>query len=140
AVEGVELLAEAYREAADCARAVLALGRAGDGADAAELGAVGVLFGSRRDLGAYVDSVLGCLVEYDRARGTDLLRTLGAYCAAGQNVSTTAQELHVHANTVAQRLSRIGHLLGESWRDPDRLLEVQIALRLLRVSKPELLR
>ncbi len=140
AVESVDRVAEAYREAADCAQAMLALDRAGDGAGTAELGAVGVLFGSRRDLGSFVDSVLGCLIDYDRTRGADLVRTLSAYCASGQSVSTTAQELHLHANTIAQRLSRIGQLLGGAWREPDRLLEVQIALRLLRISRPELVR
>ncbi|CAL9462342.1 hypothetical protein SUDANB95_02648 [Actinosynnema sp. ALI-1.44] len=140
AVEGIDRVAEAYREAADCAQAMLALGRAGEGADAADLGAVGVLFGSRRDLGSFVDSVLGCLIDYDETRGAELVRTLAAFCASGQNMSTTAQELHLHANTIAQRLSRIGQLLGESWREPDRLLEVQIALRLLRISRPELVR
>ncbi|MEU4446118.1 GAF domain-containing protein [Actinosynnema sp. NPDC050801] len=138
--EGFDRVAEAYREASDCAQAMLALGRAGEGADAAELGAVGVLFGSKRDLGSFIDAVLGRLLDYDQERGADLVRTLGAFCATGQSISNTAQELHLHANTVAQRLSRIGHLMGESWREPDRLLEVQIALRLLRISRPELLR
>ncbi|WP_258951328.1 helix-turn-helix domain-containing protein [Lentzea californiensis] len=140
AVESIERVAEAYREAADCAQAMLALDRVGEGADTSELGAVGVLFGSRRDLGSFVDSVLGCLIDYDKTRGADLVRTLSAYCASGQSVSTTAQELHLHANTIAQRLSRIGRLLGGTWREPGRLLEVQIALQLLRISRPELVR
>lgn len=136
----VEGIAESYSEAAQCARAMIALGRAGEGAGVAELGAVGVLFGGRRDLGSFIDSVLGCLLDYDEARGTDLVRTLAVFCATGQNSSNTAQELHLHTNTVAQRLARVGQILGESWREPERLLEVQIALRLLRVSRPDLVR
>ena len=45
----------------------------------------------------------------------------------------TAKRLHVHPNTVAQRLDRIGTLLGEDWRDPARRLDVQLALRLRRL-------
>jgi DNA-binding PucR family transcriptional regulator len=36
----------------------------------------------------------------------------------------------VHVNTVAQRLERIGSLLGADWQTPDRALELQLALRL----------
>ena len=45
----------------------------------------------------------------------------------------TAKRLHVHPNTVAQRLDRIGTLLGDDWRDPARGLDVQLALRLYRL-------
>jgi DNA-binding PucR family transcriptional regulator len=38
--------------------------------------------------------------------------------------------LHVHVNTVAQRLERVASLLGEDWLEPDRALEIQLALRL----------
>ena len=36
-------------------------------------------------------------------------------------------------NTVVQRLDRIASLLGEDWQQPDRALEIQIALRLHRL-------
>ena len=42
----------------------------------------------------------------------------------------------MHANTVSQRLARIGELLGPSWREPARSLEVQVALRLLKPPEP----
>jgi DNA-binding PucR family transcriptional regulator len=38
--------------------------------------------------------------------------------------------LHVHPNTVQQRLDRITALLGEGWQQPERALDVQVALRL----------
>ncbi|MDX6363858.1 MAG: hypothetical protein QOC85_2868, partial [Streptomyces sp.] len=37
-------------------------------------------------------------------------------------------------NTVAQRLERVGRLLGEDWQSPGRALEIQLALRLHRLS------
>ena len=36
----------------------------------------------------------------------------------------------MHVNTVAQRLDRIGVLLGADWAEPGRALELQLALRL----------
>jgi len=41
--------------------------------------------------------------------------------------------LHVHVNTVTQRLDRVGQLLGPQWQRPERALEVQLALRLHRL-------
>jgi DNA-binding PucR family transcriptional regulator len=46
----------------------------------------------------------------------------------------TKDELHVHVNTVAQRLERIGRLLGPDWQSPPRALEIQLALRLHSMS------
>jgi DNA-binding PucR family transcriptional regulator len=42
--------------------------------------------------------------------------------------------LHVHVNTVTQRLDRVAQLLGIDWQKPDRALEVQLALRLHRLK------
>src|SRR5258705_24016 len=44
-----------------------------------------------------------------------------------------AELLHVHVNTVTQRLERIGQLLGADWQKPERALEVQLAPRLHRL-------
>ena len=41
----------------------------------------------------------------------------------------------IHPNTVAQRLDRIGRLLGAGWRDPARSLDLQMALRLYRLRR-----
>ncbi|WP_349307784.1 helix-turn-helix domain-containing protein [Streptomyces sp. HNM0645] len=39
-------------------------------------------------------------------------------------------------NTVAQRLERVGRLLGEDWQSPARALEIQMALRLFPGTGP----
>ena len=77
---------------------------------------------------------IGAVTDYDSRRGTDLLRTLDAYFASGMSPVRTKDALHVHVNTVAQRLERISHLLGADWQSPQRALEVQLALRLHRLS------
>ncbi|TXK38356.1 helix-turn-helix domain-containing protein [Nonomuraea sp. C10] len=127
-------VAGAYREARRCADALVALGRAGDGASTAELGFVGLLIGEGRDVPGFVMSALGPVIEYDTRRGTALAATLAAYFAAGGSPSRTAETMHIHVNTVTQRLDRIGKLLGDGWQEPDRALEIQLALRLHRLG------
>ena len=123
----------AFTEAVRTVRAMVALGHTGTGAAAADLGFAGLVVDSEPDVGAYVKSTLGPVTAYDDARGTDLVGTLEAYFAAGGSPRHTATALHVHVNTVAQRLERIAALLGPSWQQPDRVLEIQLALRLRRL-------
>ncbi|GAB3008034.1 GAF domain-containing protein [Amycolatopsis acidiphila] len=127
---GPSAIAEAHAEAVRCLRALLALGRAGEGASADGLGFLGVLLGDRADLDGFVGRALGPVLEYDARRGTELVRTLDAYFAAGGQLNRAKQALHVHVNTVVQRLERVGSLLGEDWQSPSRALEIQLALRL----------
>ncbi|MCE3555321.1 helix-turn-helix domain-containing protein [Pseudonocardia sp. RS11V-5] len=129
-------LAGVLAEARRSAEALLALGRAGEAAAAADLGFAGLLLGDRPDVAGYVAGVLGPVAEHDARRGSDLLRTLECYYAAGASPSRAAAALHVHVNTVAQRLERIGTLLGAGWQEPDRALEIQLALRLHRLGAP----
>ncbi|UJW36021.1 GAF domain-containing protein [Saccharothrix sp. AJ9571] len=128
-------LAAAHAEAARCLRAMLALGREGDGATAGELGFVGVLLGDRADTAGFVRSVLGPVLDYDARRGTELVKTLDRYFAAGGNLVRAKDSLHVHVNTVAQRLERISALLGPDWSSPAGALELQLALRLHRLTR-----
>ncbi|MFI7015235.1 helix-turn-helix domain-containing protein [Streptomyces sp. NPDC050164] len=127
-------VATAYAEARRCLDALRLLGRWGDGAAAEDFGFLGLLLAGDRDIPGFVDRTIGQVVDYDRRRGTELLRTLDAYFACGMSPARTKDELHVHVNTVAQRLERVGRLLGDDWQSPARALEVQLALRLHRLS------
>lgn len=135
-VTGVDALPAAHAEAARTARALVALGRTGSGAAATALGFAGLVVGGDPDVRDYVRSVLGPVLDYDRDRGSDLATTLAAYFAAGSSPRHAAQHLDVHVNTVAQRLGRVAALLGEDWQQPDRALEVQLALRVRRLLGP----
>ncbi|MCC9308706.1 helix-turn-helix domain-containing protein [Kitasatospora sp. RB6PN24] len=127
-------LAAAHAEAARCVRALHALGRTGDGASAASLGFLGVLLGDGHEVAGFVARTLGPLLEYDARRGTELVRTLRAYFACGGSLTRAKDELHVHVNTVVQRLDRVEVLLGRDWNGPERALELQLALRLALLS------
>jgi sugar diacid utilization regulator len=131
-----ESVAAAYTEARRCLDALRLLGRSGDGAAAEDFGFLGLLLAGDRDVTGFVDRTIGPVAAYDERRGTDLLRTLDAYFACGMSPARTKDELHVHVNTVAQRLERVGRLLGDDWQSPARALEIQLALRLHRLSAP----
>lgn len=128
-VTGVDGVRAAYQEATRCLDALLALGRRGDVADAAALGFVGLLMG-RHDPDEHVRARLGPLLDYDRDRGTALLQTLEVWLAEDRHQARAAERLHVHPNTVTQRLDRIGRLLGDGWASPESILELGLALRL----------
>jgi DNA-binding PucR family transcriptional regulator len=130
----VTAIPAAYHEAVRCASALIALGRTGEGAGSAELGFVGLLLGSvDGDVAGFVDATIGSVVEYDARRGTALVATLEAYFGSGGSLARAAERLHVHVNTVTQRLERVGLLLGADWQQPVRALEIQLALRVHRL-------
>ncbi|MFJ3779343.1 helix-turn-helix domain-containing protein [Streptomyces sp. NPDC090075] len=127
---GPRAIADAHAEALRCLRALQVLGRTGHGASVAELGFLGVLLGDNHDADGFVTTTLGPLLEYDAQRGTQLVRTLRAYFDCGGSLTRAKEELHVHVNTVVQRLDRIQALLGDDWNTPGKALELQLALRL----------
>ncbi|MEU4394653.1 GAF domain-containing protein [Kribbella sp. NPDC023855] len=126
---GSEVIA-VYREAARLVATMLRLGRTRQAATRDDLGLAGLVGATETDVAAHVSHVLGAVIQYDEQRGTDLIGTLRAYFAAGQSPTRAAEALHVHPNTVQQRLDRITVLLGEGWLEPERTLNVQVALQL----------
>ncbi|GAA2475374.1 helix-turn-helix domain-containing protein [Streptomyces longisporus] len=126
--------AAAYAEGRRCLDALRLLGRSGDGAAAEDFGFLGLLLAGDRDIAGFVDRTIGQVVAYDERRGTELVHTLDAYFTCGMSPARTKDELHVHVNTVAQRLERVARLLGDDWQAPARALEIQLALRLHRLS------
>nr|WP_255524158.1 helix-turn-helix domain-containing protein [Terrabacter sp. MAHUQ-38] len=136
-ISDVDRITEAHEEGARTVGALIALGHRGRGAAATQLGFAGLIVGSHPDVDDYVRKLLGPLVDYDERRGTDLVGTLSAYFAAGGSPRHAAGTLHVHVNTVSQRLERITALLGASWQQPDHALELQIALRLRSLQAPD---
>ncbi|WP_280885416.1 GAF domain-containing protein [Streptomyces sp. LBL] len=129
-----DAVAAAYEEGRRCLDALRLLGRSGDGAAAEDFGFLGLLLAGDRDIAGFVARTIGQVVAYDERRGTELVRTLDAFFASGMSPARTKDALHVHVNTVAQRLERVGRLLGADWQSPARVLEIQLALRLHQLS------
>lgn len=127
---------EAYQKARDGTALLGALGRDGC-AIADELGVYHALFAQagRDELKRFIEATIGPLLRHAEQHHNDLITTLETYLAQSGRHAATAQALFIHANTLYQRLARISEVLGESWKDPDRALDVQLALRLHRLSE-----
>ena len=68
------------------------------------------------------------LVEHDRERRSDLVRTLRAYFASGANASEAADRMFLHRNSMLYRLERIQKLTGLDLKDPKASLALQLGL------------
>lgn len=124
-----------YREAARCLDAMTALGATGTSASTHQLGFLGLLLSDHVDADRFIQSTIGAVLDYDAQRLTELIRTLDAYFDTGGSPTYAAEQLHVHPNTVARRLERIGELIGSDWQKPERALEIQLALRMSRIRR-----
>lgn len=72
------------------------------------------------------------LQDYDRERGSDLVRTLAVYFDAAENASETADRLFLHRNSLLYRLERIQNLTGLDLKDTEVRLALQLGLLTLR--------
>jgi DNA-binding PucR family transcriptional regulator len=77
------------------------------------------------------------LVEHDRERRSDLVRTLRAYFAAGANASEAADRMFLHRNSMLYRLARIQGLTGLDLKDPGARLALQLGLLTLEKGEPD---
>lgn len=62
-----------------------------------------------------VRETLGPILDYDSKHGTDLAETAYTFLFVGRSVPLVAEQMHLHPNTVRQRLDRIASLLGGDW-------------------------
>ncbi|MER6084244.1 helix-turn-helix domain-containing protein [Streptomyces sp. NPDC001833] len=134
-VSGPGHVAQAHREALSCLEALTELGNLGGVATPQQMGFLGVLLSETHGIGDYIEAVIGPVLDYDTQRFTELTRTLDAYFASSASPTRAAASLHVHPNTVSRRLERIAELLGADWLEPERALEIQLALRLHRTRR-----
>lgn len=91
---------------------------------------LGLLPTDRGAANHFVEELLGPVLGWDRRRKTDLVSTLASYFGTGESASATARALHVHKNTVQQRLERIQELTTGDWTDPEFRFRLHAAVRL----------
>ncbi|WP_190242965.1 helix-turn-helix domain-containing protein [Arthrobacter globiformis] len=135
-VAGFSRLADAHAEADAVLRALQALARNGEAADRAALGTAGMLLGAMDSPFAaqLLAAQLGPLLDYDGRRGTQLVLTAWTFLENDASGTAAAEALHIHPNTLRQRLERIDSVLGASWRRGGRSLDIHVALRLWRLQ------
>ena len=121
-----------HDEATQCLRLMHLIERTGTWSTTSEFGMYSLLFTAGVDerLDHLIASRVGDLLDYDARHNTSLTGTATAYLECAGSPAGAASLLGIHANTVAQRIGRIDHLLGVGWRSSPRSLEVHTALRL----------
>jgi purine catabolism regulator len=82
---------------------------------------------------AVVAAILGPIIAYDEANGTDLLASLEAYFSAGRSWQQGAVELGVHKQTLVYRMRRIEELTKRRLSDVAEQTELYLAVRTWRL-------
>ncbi|WP_152545456.1 PucR family transcriptional regulator [Microbacterium sp. CH12i] len=129
--EGLDVAAAAAPAIWQSAQLALGLGIAEGAMDSITLAPYAALFdGDGVRLGTFIDSMLGPVREWDRAHGSELLQTLGALFDERWSLTATARVLHIHVNTMKQRMQRLNVLLGEELDRPESRFRLELALRI----------
>jgi sugar diacid utilization regulator len=78
---------------------------------------------------AFIHRWLGTLLDYDAAKGAQLVDTLYCYLERGGNYDLTAKSLSLHRSTLRYRLQRIRERSSHDLNDPDTRFNLQLATR-----------
>jgi DNA-binding PucR family transcriptional regulator len=125
---------EVYAAARRCLDLMRVLGWKGMIGAEENLAVYATMFGerSREDLDAYIEGTIGPLRAHDQKRNTNLAETLLCFLDRGHNARIAAGVLHIHENTLRQRIETIDRLLGD-WKIENKSFEIHAALRLHRL-------
>ncbi len=88
---------------------------------------------SEEVLTGFYQSSVGALAEFDRENHTNLLETLEVYLLENRNLSVAAKRLYIHRNTMNYRINKIKAILNTDFDDPEKLLKLQIGIRIMRL-------
>jgi sugar diacid utilization regulator len=124
-------LAESFSVATRTTRLLAALDVHSGPVLAADYLPYSVVFGTdTAALRSFLDGTIGAVRAYDRERGAELLATLRVFVRSGDSATRTARVLNFHPNTIFQRLDRLSVVLGDDWREEERLFRIAMAVRL----------
>lgn len=84
-----------------------------------------------KEVNNYLQETLGKLLEYDREKNTELIRTLQAYFEHHGNLKKVSEALFTHYNTILYRLERIQEISGMDLNCPEDRFNLEVALKLL---------
>jgi DNA-binding PucR family transcriptional regulator len=84
---------------------------------------------SKKEIAAFLNEILGPL-QWSKGKTSDLEKTLYTYIACNKSATQTAEKLHIHINTLYQRLKKIEDLLNLDLNDPKDILQIQLACHL----------
>lgn len=76
----------------------------------------------------FVHRLIVPLVDHDKGNSSYLVASLEAFLAPGNDISTAANQLYVHVNTLRNRLAKIAELTGANPLDENDRINFRIAL------------
>ncbi|WP_190815718.1 PucR family transcriptional regulator [Saccharopolyspora pogona] len=87
---------------------------------------------TRRD---FAEAVLGPVIDYDRTHNSELFRTLVAFFRSERKWGETASKMHVHVNTLRNRIAKLHQLTGRDPAQTENLVDLFIAVQVY--SEPD---
>lgn len=81
---------------------------------------------------ALISRKLYNLVEYDRKKGTEYVKTLDIFLQNEMNITKTSDALFIHRTSLVKRLDKLKRLLNDDLCDSNRRLFYRICLALLK--------
>jgi len=91
--------------------------------------------GSKEKLKEFYSSTVGKLYLYDSRNNTNFVETLEQYFYCNGNISTAAQKMFMHRNTMIYRIEKIKGILDSELKDPEEILEIQTGLHIAKILK-----
>ncbi len=82
------------------------------------------------ELEDFYNSTLKSLVDYDKKKSTELVKTLEAYFVHKGNLTRMSEALFTHYNTILYRINRINEITGMNLNDSSDSLNLEIALKI----------
>ncbi|MGH2586471.1 MAG: PucR family transcriptional regulator [Dehalococcoidia bacterium] len=126
-------IATSYGQARRAVEVARRFGRRGEVVTFEELGLYRLLHQvtDPAELHAFVEQVLGPLLDYDRKHRTDFVHTLATYLTNNGSLQATARALTVHVNTATYRIHRIQAITRLDLTKAEDCLLAQVALMIL---------
>ena len=113
------------------------LGRHGELLEGDQLGYVDLLLNVAHSDGSpdIIRGPIQALLDHDGHKSANLTETAWLFLETNMSLTRTSEQLHIHRNTVRQRLERISRLIGQDWLDNTRRLDLHLALRIWRLQE-----
>jgi sugar diacid utilization regulator len=126
-------IAQSYGQAHRAVDVARRFGRRGEVVSFEELGLYRLLYqvADPGELHAFVEQVLGPLIDYDRKHRTDFVHTLATYLTTNNSLQATARALLVHVNTATYRIHRIQSITRLDLARAEDCLLARVALMVL---------
>ncbi len=131
--KGYENFINSYQQAIDAINIGRELNKENTIFDYEELGSFKLIsdIAKSKDINTYIPASVLSLMEIDKEKNSELLKTLEAYIKNNNHIKNTSKELFIHPKTVSYRLEQIKSLTDTDLEDSDELFEIQIGIKIL---------